>query len=180
MGRVGGGVTLAQVRANVKLDDLVAPDDNTDLDAVTAQHGLFAKLLWDKLDAIAAAADVTGSNPPQAHGHLTVADTQVFSAIPPAAWTDLNLSSVVGSQVTLVMLKITSNQPQEIAVRRNGDTDEFHSVTRPTGTQGVELESARYAGVLVCTDSAGRIELKADGASGTTVIDVMAYIKVGV
>ena len=39
-----------------KLDDFTAPDNNTDLDASTAKHGLFAKLLWDKLDAIEAEA----------------------------------------------------------------------------------------------------------------------------
>ena len=52
----------------VKLDDFTAPDDNTDLDATGTAHGLFPKLDHDKLDDIAAGADVTGSNPPQAHG----------------------------------------------------------------------------------------------------------------
>lgn len=76
-----------------KLDDHAAPDDNTDLDATTLKHGLMPKAdkskldgVQDnatkypdtgeqpfldadhaKLDGIAAGADVTGSNPPQAH-----------------------------------------------------------------------------------------------------------------
>jgi len=50
-----------------KLDDHAAPDDNTDLDATTLKHGLMPKADKSKLDGIAAGADVTGSNPPQAH-----------------------------------------------------------------------------------------------------------------
>lgn len=56
----------AQAEA-AKLDDHAAPDDNTDLDATAALHGLMPKTDKSKLDGIAALADVTGSNPPQAH-----------------------------------------------------------------------------------------------------------------
>lgn len=51
----------------VKLDDLTAPDDTTDLDAAAAKHGLMPKADKVKLDAIAAGADVTADNAPQAH-----------------------------------------------------------------------------------------------------------------
>lgn len=50
-----------------KLDDLGAPDDNTDLDASTSKHGLMSKNDKTKLDGVAAGADVTGDNAPQAH-----------------------------------------------------------------------------------------------------------------
>jgi len=50
-----------------KLDDHAAPDDNTDLDAAAAKHGLMPKLDKVKLDAIAALADVTADNAPKAH-----------------------------------------------------------------------------------------------------------------
>jgi len=40
----------------VKLDDFTTPDDNTDLDATNAKHGLMSKADKAKLDAIAAAA----------------------------------------------------------------------------------------------------------------------------
>ena len=40
----GDFVTLDVNEANIKLDDLGAPDDNTDLNATTAKHGLLPKL----------------------------------------------------------------------------------------------------------------------------------------
>lgn len=43
----------------IKLDDLAAPDDNTDLDATTSAHGLFPKADKVKLNGIEAGADVT-------------------------------------------------------------------------------------------------------------------------
>ena len=43
---------------NIKLDDFDAAEDNTDLDASAAAHGLFAKADKIKLDAIAAGAQV--------------------------------------------------------------------------------------------------------------------------
>jgi len=51
----------------VKLDDFTAPDDTTDLDASAALHGLMPKADKSKLDGIAAGADVTADNAPQAH-----------------------------------------------------------------------------------------------------------------
>ena len=56
----------AEVQA-IKLDDFTTPDDNTDLDASGAKHGLMPKADASKLGGIAAGADVTGSNAPQAH-----------------------------------------------------------------------------------------------------------------
>ncbi|KKN53770.1 hypothetical protein LCGC14_0598630, partial [marine sediment metagenome] len=52
----------------VKLDDFTTPDDNVDLDASAALHGLMSKVDKGKLDGIEALADVTGSTAPQAHG----------------------------------------------------------------------------------------------------------------
>lgn len=43
----------------IKLDDLAAPDDNTDLDATTGAHGLMSKADKSKLNGIEASADVT-------------------------------------------------------------------------------------------------------------------------
>lgn len=43
----------------LKLDDLAAPDDNTDLDASALKHGLMSKADKTKLDGVEAGADVT-------------------------------------------------------------------------------------------------------------------------
>ena len=45
----------------IKLDDMLAPDDNTDLNATASLHGLMGKADKSKLDGIAAGADVTGA-----------------------------------------------------------------------------------------------------------------------
>lgn len=61
--RMAWAVFLALVASGLKLDDLAAPDDNTDLDASAAKHGLMSKAAWSKLNAIEANADVTdGAN----------------------------------------------------------------------------------------------------------------------
>jgi hypothetical protein len=50
-----------------KLDDHAVPDDNTDLNASAAKHGLMPKASVTKLAGIATGADVTGNNAPKAH-----------------------------------------------------------------------------------------------------------------
>ena len=56
------GTTLAATIVATKIDDLTAGDDNTDIDASSARHGLFAKLDKVKIDTIetSATADQTG------------------------------------------------------------------------------------------------------------------------
>lgn len=44
----------------IKLDDLAAPDDTTDLDATASMHGLMSKADKSKLDGISSGADATG------------------------------------------------------------------------------------------------------------------------
>ncbi len=66
-----------------KLDDHAVPDDNTDLDASSAKHGLMPKTDKIKIDTVATNADVTGSNPPQAHtldSHSTKAHSELSDA----------------------------------------------------------------------------------------------------
>jgi len=58
---------VAAVEGTVKLDNLAAPDDTTDLDASDALHGLMPKDDKSKLDGVAVGADVTGDNDPKAH-----------------------------------------------------------------------------------------------------------------
>ena len=111
---------------------------------------------------------------------LTVSETEVFSGTIPTAWTDLDLSGTVGSQATLVMLKVY--QPIGIvalAVRKNGDTDEFY--TSNTGdARGVALTkvySLVHAVLIVSTDNAGKIEWRGSSTTTNTTIDIIAYIK---
>lgn len=67
------------IRGNVKLDDLQAPDDNTDLDATTSKHGLHSKSDKTKIDGIetGATADQTDSEIKTAYENN--ADTNAFT-----------------------------------------------------------------------------------------------------
>lgn len=58
----------------VKLDDFTTPDDNTDLDASAALHGLMAKADKSKLDGIEAGADVTDATNVNAAGAVMETD----------------------------------------------------------------------------------------------------------
>lgn len=72
---VGAG-TIAKTSdiTATKLDDFAAPDDNTDLDASAAKHGLMPKADSVKLAAIEAAADVTDATNVAAAGAVMDAD----------------------------------------------------------------------------------------------------------
>lgn len=112
-------------------------------------------------------------------GQLTVADTEVYAAAYPTAWTDLNLSATIGAQATLVVLKVQFyTADMQVFFRRNGDTDEHYNVGAAGANialQGVASTTA-YILILVHTDPSGIIEWKSTIAySGS--IDVVAYIK---
>lgn len=113
-------------------------------------------------------------------GRLIVEDTEVFSSAAPTSWTDLDLSGTVGANTALVLLKLSSNTGgDDVAVRKNGDTDEFWN-TNTTDARGCALFQSITGGchvvVIVCTDTAGKIEWKSQAGDSYTV-DVMAYIK---
>ena len=59
-------LTVDVVEANIKLDDLGAPDDNTDLDSTTLKHGLLPKLGGGSTNFLR--ADGTWAAPPGASG----------------------------------------------------------------------------------------------------------------
>ncbi|KKN74959.1 hypothetical protein LCGC14_0384610, partial [marine sediment metagenome] len=113
---------------------------------------------------------------------LTVAETEVFSGTAPTTWTDLNLSGTIGAQSSLVLLKFASigaGYNRTVAVRKNGDTDEFYGATA-NEARGVALgqllgASVVFVVLLVATDATGKIEWKS--AAITMTVDVIAYIK---
>jgi len=70
----------------IKLDDLTAPDDNTDLDASAAKHGLMSKTYASKLDGVEAGADVTDATNVTAAGAVMESDYDAQTIL--AATTD--------------------------------------------------------------------------------------------
>lgn len=86
----------------IKLDDLAAPDDNTDLDATTSAHGLFPKADKVKLNGIEANADVTdaanvGSSIDGTTAKGSLVDNDEFAILDSAA--SNNLKTVLWSVI---------------------------------------------------------------------------------
>ena len=112
---------------------------------------------------------------------VTVAETEVFaSAAGPIAWTDLNLSAVVGVQSAVVLLKIARIAVANavFAVRKNGDTEEYFT-TNPTDGTGIGMACSNtfngYVVVMCATDSNGVIEWKVEAAGTTWTVDIIAW-----
>ena len=124
---------------------------------------------------------VDGSSRPAWQGgstaSLTVAETEVFAlGAAPNAWTDLDLSAVVGSNLALVLLKVQLTNTSTIAFRQNGDAEEHYStvhyganIAKSTGAY------SDYTLVVVHTDNAGKVEWKKDDTDNVT-IDVVAFV----
>lgn len=122
-------------------------------------------------------ANVEEVDMPAAGATLTVAETQVFSGTSPTVWTDLNLSSVVGSNKAWVFLKIyCSTEVRNLGFRANGET-ELVAMYPAESVSALQLYPTTFGMLLVHTDASGIVEWKVDyGIAGFTV-DVVAYIK---
>ncbi len=107
---------------------------------------------------------------------LTVAETEVFaSAAPPLAWTDLDISAVVGTNAVLVLLKVgVTVNPNQYAFRINGDGEPTLTLRYAANT--VDLPVNEFAYVICATDANGILEWIAN-ANRLTTIDVVAYVK---
>ena len=112
--------------------------------------------------------------------HLTVAETQVYNAVAPVAWTDLDLSATIGAVASIVLLKVTETDnaaAPTVTVRKNGDADEFVGQTRGACVT-IAGQNSAFHGVVVCaTDAAGVIEWHSSAAQ-TITVDVIAYINI--
>jgi hypothetical protein len=99
-------------------------------------------------------------------------NTEVYSGNAPTTWTDLDLSSVVGSQRALVLLFIDSSSSNALGFRPNGDTDDWYTTENVSG--GMTGSGAGRNHVLVLTDTSGIVEWKMGSATATTV-DLIGY-----
>jgi len=89
---------------STKLDDFATPDDNTDLDATTGQHGLLPKLGGGSTNYLR--ADGTWAEPPGGDGSVNVSGTPDAHDI--AVWT--NATTIRGGSTTAdVVMKLGDN-----------------------------------------------------------------------
>ncbi|MFC1846770.1 hypothetical protein ACFLYS_01760 [Chloroflexota bacterium] len=107
---------------------------------------------------------------------LTVTETQVHTGAAPTAYTDLDLSAVIGAQKTLVILKVKTAGAYCYAFRQNGDTDSGASGSHYSACTLYSTSANIYGLVVVHTDASGIVEWLSSNAAAMTV-DVVAYIK---
>lgn len=99
--------------------------------------------------------------------------TNVYSGAAPIAYTDLDLSAIVGSTSAIVLLKIKNTDAggaMTATVRRNGETDLIGGYVSVTGVLNQNIGAL----VACVTDTAGIIEWDSDAAR-TCEVDVEAY-----
>ena len=101
-------------------------------------------------------------------------ETQVYSGSIPASWTDLDLSSAVGSKTSLVLIKY--NGDRKITLRPNGVTEDW-AAGYTSSHVSVSLIGAGYPQLgLITTDSSGIIEWYSISTPGTGTLSVLFYL----
>ena len=154
---VGAGTVAktADITAT-KLDDFTAPDDNIDLDATAALHGLMSKAYASKLDGIEAAADVTDATNVDAAGAVMESDYNANTVLAatadntPAAL-EITEQTVVGritsgniaalSVAQLATLALSAALPENVAIILDAalSADGKYSGIVEAGTAGAAL-----------------------------------------
>lgn len=119
------------------------------------------------------------SNPPPVGARLTVAETEVFNGTAPTTWTDLDLSSVVGPNPALVILKtLIEGNDATYAFRKDGDTDEQYDGGAVLHGAGMIFgDTLKYQIAIVVTNALGIIEWKASSPFGSQTVDIIGFIK---
>jgi len=113
---------------------------------------------------------------------LTVAETEVLDVTTPnpSIWTDLDVSGTVGSNPALLLIKIDADTDVgAVAVRKNGDTDEFlDPAIDAKGAALAKHGAGTHLVLMVATDNNGIIEWYSTGKDDAHfTIDIIAYIK---
>lgn len=107
--------------------------------------------------------------------------TAFSTANAPTSWTDLNLSSIIGTAARIVMLQVNNeNSGSDIiySFRTNGETRDFTNTTTYStsnlGVSSVHVNTDKSAIVMVKTDSSGIVEWICNNTYSTS-IKVLAY-----
>lgn len=113
---------------------------------------------------------------------LTFVDTNVLNGVAtPAAWTDVDLSAVVGANACLVMCRITAvgATTPDFAFRTNGETAEVGTAANYFygGITTLSLDENFIGYIFIKTDTGGIIECKERVSAQNYSLDVIAYIK---
>lgn len=149
--------------AGPKLDDLATPDDNTDLNAGAARHGLLAKLSGTGTDYVG--GDNACHALPAAGGTFTALDSLVYSPddlTADGAWHDLDLSALIpaGGKAVSVYISVEVYTGYQIMVRKNGGTYGLGATQGGTGTGGViAVDANRVIEYMITSGAVANIYL---------------------
>jgi hypothetical protein len=104
----------------------------------------------------------------------------VFSGTVSNTYTVLDLSSIVGANRALVILKVKSSTQYALFLfRTKGDTDDYsYSTSVPLGAGAGEVYSAnQFIIVVAVTNNEGKLEWRSSGSTVSATITLLAYIK---
>ena len=112
---------------------------------------------------------------------MTFDTTTVFaSAAAPTSFTDLDLSSVVGANKALVLLRVENNSADAYyKFRENGMTDDIGfpaSNGYGGGTSAGVASNGRSIYIVVATDASGIVEWICQSGA-TTIVHMVGYLK---
>jgi hypothetical protein len=115
---------------------------------------------------------------PRAYG-IVYSGANVFSGTSPNAYTDLDLSAVVGANRAYVILKlICTSASLTVKFRTNGSSLDQGAAAGYGGGLTSGLYSQNYEiYIMVLTDAAGVIEWWTSAASSGTTVDLIAYVR---
>jgi hypothetical protein len=111
---------------------------------------------------------------------LVYSGATAFSGAQPTTFTDLNLSSIVGTNRAWVTLKITGDANSNIFFRTKGETLDAYAglgsaASFGSGTSGTSMNnSVAYLSLL--TDTSGIVQWRSNITSTTTVVTVLTYM----
>ena len=120
------------------------------------------------------------ANDPVWSGQNTIvfSTASLFSGTAPLSYTDLNISSTVGSNQALCLIKVFNNSgdatTQSYNFRKDDDGDNFNTLVGVSSAAS-PLSDQRACYFIIVTDATGVVEWRSN-ATKTTVITMEAYL----
>jgi len=108
---------------------------------------------------------------------LNISNNTVYTGTSPTSWTTLDLSSIVGLNKALIILKVTNTGTSNvgnICFRQHGDTTNYSLGKWASNTTVLGVSDATSA--IIYTDVNGMIDWKANNSSSVKV-EVVTFIK---